>query len=411
MRHSLSLQCWSVLFSGSILTSFVCSIWGRLSLPLPLPCHHRASRALAGVLGRRGHALEFVAARVCREEGARVLSTNVFLLDLDLIGICVQDQRRIEVIVEGLPVFHGAQLAITLLSPLRADGNLTNGVHGLMVQLWWLPDAARSGHIQSWWETVNVSSWLCLLGFPRQGEDPLHSRAVAHSCSLCLGCSDGGLFWHVLQPGRLHLRCWIVGATREHTAPPRRMLKFWLISARRHQLCRCQGFLTKKSLRLAQRAAQEHPVGVQFAQCEQRVVQAQKRLGALNENEPNWFPSWKRARHDCSGCESKLLGSGAEFNSASTTTKLSSRASTVAISHGTNAAERINWVHSKRGSKKVQDKWERSSRISGRRSTLSGTRDSLPRKRRPPWRGGREFSQFLEATSDGSHPHQWRSVS
>ena len=214
---------------------------GRLSLPLPLPCHHRASRALAGVLGRRGHALEFVAARVCREEGARVLSTNVFLLDLDLIGICVQDQRRIEVIVEGLPVFHGAQLAITLLSPLRADGNLTNGVHGLMVQLWWLPDAARSGHIQSWWETVNVSSWLCLLGFPRQGEDPLHSRAVAHSCSLCLGCSDGGLFWHVLQPGRLHLRCWIVGATREHTAPPRRMLKFWLISARRHQLWRCQG--------------------------------------------------------------------------------------------------------------------------------------------------------------------------
>ena len=34
------------------------------------------------------------------------------------------DQRRIEVIVEGLPVFHGAQLAIgaTLVSPLRADG-------------------------------------------------------------------------------------------------------------------------------------------------------------------------------------------------------------------------------------------------------------------------------------------------
>ena len=123
-------------------------------------------------------------------------------------------------------------------------------------------------------------------------------------------------------------------------------------------------------------------MGVQFAQCEQRVFQAQKRLGALNENEPNWFPSWKRARHDCSGCESKLLGSGAEFNSASTTTKLSSRASTVAISHSTDAAERINWVHSKRGSKKVQDKWERSSRISGRRSTLSGTGFSCCRERR-----------------------------
>ena len=34
------------------------------------------------------------------------------------------DQRRIEVIAEGLPVFHGAQLAIdaTLVSPLRAVG-------------------------------------------------------------------------------------------------------------------------------------------------------------------------------------------------------------------------------------------------------------------------------------------------
>ena len=65
--------------------------------------------------------------RVCwgrgGEAGARV-STNVFLRDLDLWGINVQDPRRIEVIAEGLPAFHGAQLAIdaTLVSPLRADG-------------------------------------------------------------------------------------------------------------------------------------------------------------------------------------------------------------------------------------------------------------------------------------------------
>ena len=89
----------------------------RLSLPLPLSSHscrcgrpldclghHRASCALAGVLGRRGYALESAAARVCREAGARV-SSNVFLRDLDLVGICVQDQRRIEVISGGTAHF------------------------------------------------------------------------------------------------------------------------------------------------------------------------------------------------------------------------------------------------------------------------------------------------------------------
>ena len=61
-------------------------------------------------------------ARICREAGARV-SATVFLRDLDL-PIGAMDQRRTEVIAEGLPVSHGAQLAIdaTLVSPLRADG-------------------------------------------------------------------------------------------------------------------------------------------------------------------------------------------------------------------------------------------------------------------------------------------------
>ena len=41
--------------------------------------------AQAGVLGRRGHAMESAAARVCREAGARV-STNVLVRDLDLFA-------------------------------------------------------------------------------------------------------------------------------------------------------------------------------------------------------------------------------------------------------------------------------------------------------------------------------------
>ena len=94
-----------------------------LHLPLPLSSracrcgclldclgHHRASCLRAGVLGRRGFALESAVAQVCREAGARV-SVNVFLCDLDL-PIGAMDQRRIEVIAEGLPVFHGAHLVI-----------------------------------------------------------------------------------------------------------------------------------------------------------------------------------------------------------------------------------------------------------------------------------------------------------
>ena len=55
----------------------------RCGLPLDFRGHHRAACATAGVLGRRGFALESAAARVCREAGARV-SLNVRVQDMDL---------------------------------------------------------------------------------------------------------------------------------------------------------------------------------------------------------------------------------------------------------------------------------------------------------------------------------------
>ena len=75
------------------------------------------------MLGRRGFALQSAAARVCRESGARV-STNVMLRDLDLLPQDRPDTRRLEVVADGLPLHHGAQLAIdtTMVSPLRRDG-------------------------------------------------------------------------------------------------------------------------------------------------------------------------------------------------------------------------------------------------------------------------------------------------
>ena len=90
----------------------------RLRLPLPLTVRslrsgqpldscgqHRAACAQAGVLGRRGWALESVVARVCREAGGRSL----------------------EVVADGFPLFGGAQLAIdTTCVRLRRDGNPTS---------------------------------------------------------------------------------------------------------------------------------------------------------------------------------------------------------------------------------------------------------------------------------------------
>ena len=113
----------------------------RLRLPLPLSqhacrCgrpidpfgHHRAACARTGALGRRGFALESAAARVCREAGGRV-TTNAMVRDLDLPVPNAADGRRLEVVVDGLPLFGGSQLAIdtTLVCALRSDGTPHRG--------------------------------------------------------------------------------------------------------------------------------------------------------------------------------------------------------------------------------------------------------------------------------------------
>ena len=77
--------------------------------------------AQAGVLSKCGWALENVVARICREAGGRV-TTNVVVRDLDLGQPDVVDGRRLEVIVDGLPLHRGA-LAIdsTLVCVLSTE--------------------------------------------------------------------------------------------------------------------------------------------------------------------------------------------------------------------------------------------------------------------------------------------------
>ena len=117
-------QCFRVLLLRRLwcqlpLSSATC----RCGQPLDSRGHHGGACATAGVLGRRGYPLESCAARICREAGARV-SVNVRVQDLDLFPGPRADNRRLEVVADGLPLFHGAQLAVdtTMVSTVRADG-------------------------------------------------------------------------------------------------------------------------------------------------------------------------------------------------------------------------------------------------------------------------------------------------
>ena len=101
-------------------------LFRRLRLPIPLSkrfwwcCrrqidvfgHHRAACAQVGVLGRRGFALESVAARICREGRARV-TTSVMVGDLDLGVPNITDCRRLDVVVQRTSVGAGHHLGLT----------------------------------------------------------------------------------------------------------------------------------------------------------------------------------------------------------------------------------------------------------------------------------------------------------
>ena len=75
----------------------------RCGRPLNSSGHHRAACAVAGVLGRRAFALEIAAARVWREAEGRV-ALNVGAQDMDLAALDQLDNRRIEVVADGLPL-------------------------------------------------------------------------------------------------------------------------------------------------------------------------------------------------------------------------------------------------------------------------------------------------------------------
>ena len=88
---------------------------------------HRAACNRSGRLKKRALAPERTLARVCREAGATV-RCNAKLCDMNL-AVAANDDRAIEVLASGLPLFFGAQLAVdsTVRCALAADGTAQPG--------------------------------------------------------------------------------------------------------------------------------------------------------------------------------------------------------------------------------------------------------------------------------------------
>jgi hypothetical protein len=73
---------------------------------------HRAACSSVDVLGPRGVSLEKIAARICREAGARV-STSTYLRDLNLDSLR-RGERKLQVIANGLPCRTGPSWPLIL---------------------------------------------------------------------------------------------------------------------------------------------------------------------------------------------------------------------------------------------------------------------------------------------------------
>ena len=76
----------------------------RCGRPIDLSDHRRAACAVAGVLGSRGFAVGSAVARVCHEAGVRV-STNIRIQDMDIVASTQVDERRVQVLADGLLLF------------------------------------------------------------------------------------------------------------------------------------------------------------------------------------------------------------------------------------------------------------------------------------------------------------------
>ena len=193
----------------------------RLRVPLPvtearcecgavLDC--RAACPQSGRLRTRALAPERTLARVCREAGASV-RRNVKLVEMN-IAVAANDERAIEVVASGLPVHHGAQLAvdITLRCALTASGLPRPGAavaDGVVAR-------RKKGSTPSFFRVTDVVWWSLpwkqeVAGAQKQfvpphGLEMLHRRFNGPASSL--GYVGGRACSPPLAPGLLHVLWW-----------------------------------------------------------------------------------------------------------------------------------------------------------------------------------------------------------
>ena len=100
----------------------------RCGRPIDSFGHHRAACARSGVLGRKGFALESATARICREAGGRV-GDELFDERCGTFLCWPPTAGRLDVVVDGLHLFGGCQLAVdtTLVCAMHCDGTPHDG--------------------------------------------------------------------------------------------------------------------------------------------------------------------------------------------------------------------------------------------------------------------------------------------
>ena len=192
----------------------------RLRLPLQITDSHcecggclyqlgrnRGVCPKSGRLRSRAVAPERTLARICREAGA-IVRTNVMLRDTN-ITVSALDERKVEVWASGLPLSHGAQLAIdiTLRSALTTHGTASRSA--ARVDGAGFPQARRDkkAKYQSLWR-AHDASWLSLQSrrggrWRKEAVDFVESSASARSRdSLLVMQRSSFLSWRRRGPAR-----------------------------------------------------------------------------------------------------------------------------------------------------------------------------------------------------------------
>ena len=169
--------------------------------------------------------MSVLAAQICREAGARV-TTNVHVRDMDLAVFNNLDGRRLEVVADGLTLWHGAQLAIdtTLVSPLHRDGSAraraTDHNGAVLVEARrrkeTYPELSGEGgrarlvvlaaEVGGRWNE-ETATFLSALAKTKALESPLVLQGRVQAAYIR---RDGVLCWHVLLPVPSRCPCWTV---------------------------------------------------------------------------------------------------------------------------------------------------------------------------------------------------------